>query len=202
MFLRLRPHVGRTLLNRSKLRAIPVLIALCTGLFLSAQPAHAEIVSNGACTLDVTFTFTAPPTVGGTVGYTVRVNPLTSSCTMDSGATVPADALGSAGAGNGGTSVSGCGVLGGIGPWSEGFAGYEPTIWDGTHVVAGTWLGATMYVNSTPGGSYLNFNSVILLTPSPSDPTGNLNKMKTCEAGGTVTSIKMLGVQVFNDPPL
>lgn len=203
MLERPRLRVGHALLRKPRLRAVPVLVALTAGLLLSGQPAHAELVTNGACTLHLTFTFTAPPTVGGTVGYNVDAYPTDSSCTLVPSREVStAEVAGSAAAGSGGTSLSRCGVLGGIGSWTEDFAGYSATFWNGTHVVAGTWLGATMYVNSTPGGSALNFNSVILLTPDPSEPTANANAIKTCASGGAVTSIKMLGVQIFNDPPL
>lgn len=163
--------------------------------------AGATVVVNGVCTLDMTFTFTSSPTLlGSSPGYTISVDETNSGCTLDTLQSIPVDGSGSAAAGSGGTSLSRCGVLAGIGPWNQSFEGKAPAVIGGTHVVSGTWESATMVVTGFPGHTLTYFTGVIELAPHPDEPLANAGKTNTCANGGSVSSIRMLGVQVFNDP--
>lgn len=46
------------------------------------------------------------------------------------------------------------------------------------------------------------FTGVIELTPHPDEPPANAHKVAACATGGNVISIRMLGLQIFNDPVL
>lgn len=184
---------------RGRLAAVG-LLALATSM-VWVSSAGATVLVNGVCTLDMTFTFSSSPTLlGSSPGYTISVNETNSGCTLDTLDEIPVDASGSAAAGSGGTSLAKCSVLAGVGPWNQSFEGKAPAVFDGSHVVSGTWEGATMVVTGYPGHALTYFTGVIELVPHPSEPLVNAGKTNTCVNGGSVLSIRMLGVQVFNDP--
>jgi hypothetical protein len=161
--------------------------------------AHAFVI-NGACELDMTFSFSSSPTLTGSAPvYTVSIDPDSSECTLDTLDVVSTSGDGTSAPETGGTSLVHCGVLAGRGTWDQGFEDVAPDLMDGFHVVGGTWTKATMVVSSIP---LTTFTGTIELTPHPDEPLVNAYKVESCRNGDSVTSIRMLGVQVFNDPTL
>jgi hypothetical protein len=193
--------VGVSLLTTRRARTAALLAVVSAwGLLAGATPAHAETVQNGTCDLDLTVTFYGQPTLlGASPGYRIMINSSKSTCDWIPLEPMTTNGSGSAGAGEGGTSLAKCGVLAGIGPWNQTFSAVDP-VWDGTHVLAGTWLGATMIVTAHPNGPATKFTSVFALAPA--DPAEVAGQLQTCAAAGTVTSIHMIGRQVWNDPDL
>lgn len=188
-------------------RVLTVLVAAVVWLLAVPYPAaRADVLVNGVCSLDLTITFGNPkPTLTVESPYTITIDSAStwSWCKLDTlVSTTLVEGTGSTSLGD---SESRCGVLAGQGTWAQGF-GNGPTdpapMADGMHVVAGTWLGATMVVSGIPGNGPLRFTGVIELVPHPEQPLANAYKLDTCRSGGNVTSLRMLGVQVFNDPLL
>jgi hypothetical protein len=70
---------------------------------------------------------------------------------------------------------------------------------DGTHVVVGTWLHATMVVSTYPN-ELIRMTGVVELVPV--DVVDTLTKIQACLNGADVNQIFMKGVEVFNDPTL
>lgn len=173
-------------------------------LTMASPSARADLI-NGLCKLDLTFTFSSPPSLTGTSPYTIAIDKFSawSGCTLDTLESPPfVEGGGSASAAQ---SLASCGVLAGTGSWEQGFGTSDqspPAVTNGSHNVAGTWLHATMVVSGTPGNPLTRFTGVIELIPHPEQPLANAYKLDTCRSGGNVTSLRMLGVQVFNDPLL
>lgn len=187
-------------------RVLTVLVAAVVWLLAVPYPAaRADVLVNGVCSLDLTITFGNPkPTLTDESPYTITINSGStwSWCKLDTlDSTTLVQGGGSTSAVD---SLSSCGVLAGRGTWAQGF-GNGPTdpapMNNGMHVVAGTWLGATMVVSGIPGNGLLRFTGVIELVPHPDVPLANAYAIDTCRTG-PVNSIRMLGVQVFNDPLL
>lgn len=186
---------------------VTVVVAVVIWLSAVAYPSAraADALVNGVCSLDLTITFGDPkPTLTDESSpYTITIDSGStwSWCKLDTlGSTTLVEGTGSTSVGD---SESRCGVLTGQGTWAQGF-GNGPTdpapMNNGMHVVAGTWLGATMVVSGIPGNGPLTFTGVIELVPHPDVPLANAYAINTCRTGGVVNSIRMLGVQVFNDP--
>lgn len=186
---------------------LTVLVAAVIWLLAVPYPsARATVLVNGVCSLDLTIAFGDPkPTLTDESPYTITINSGStwSWCKLDT--LVPTTLVQGGGSTIAGDSLSSCGVLAGQGTWAQGFGPNEtdPNAFNGgMHVVAGTWLGATMVVSGIPGNGLLRFTGVIELVPHPDVPLANAYAIDTCRAGETVNSIRMLGVQVFNDPLL
>src|SRR5438552_876450 len=93
VLFRLGRHLEFPLLRRVRCLAMVVAVAIAGALILPGASAHASL-TNGACTLDLTFSFvngspTAP--TGTSPGYTVSVNQANSSCTRDNLDPLPVD---------------------------------------------------------------------------------------------------------------
>lgn len=187
-------------LMRKRRQAATLLAVMSISLIAFSSPsANADLI-NGVCKLDMTFTFTAPPMLTDYVGYTITIDEDNSYCILDTLVPTPlVRASGSAAAFSGGTSLAKCGVLAGVGRWDQSFGGAVPSVIGGSHLVSGTWLGATMIVTGFPI-TLATFTGTIELTPHPDAPIANANQVDLCRSGGNVASIRMLGVQVFNDP--
>jgi hypothetical protein len=176
-------------------------VAALSILTHQAAPAHAEIIFNGVCLLNLQFSFpsTQPTVTGPASPYTFGTTP-GSSCTMDNlEPTAGVGFWGSAAAGQGGITNARCGVLAGNGPFNQTWGGSLPSVGDGTHVVVGTWLHATMVVSALPTEP-IRMTGVVELVPT--DVVDTLTKLQTCLNGGDVNQIFMKGVEVFNDPTL
>lgn len=183
-----------------KQASIALLIALMLAIAISS-PAKADLI-NGVCTLDMTISFDSPPTLTDTSPYTISIDETSdwSECKLDT--LDPTPLVEGGGSANALQSLASCGVLAGTGTWWQGFGaggGAPPPMLNGSHRVAGTWLHATMVVSSNVVGV---FTGVIELVPHPDYPLANALAIDTCSSDEAVESIRMLGVQVFNDPEL
>ena len=201
MLVRRRRDVGQDLLNRLGLRRSLAALIVALGIVaLQAAPAHAD-VTNGFCDLNMRFAFpaTKPTLTGAAAPYTFGLLP-GSSCTLQDLSRTPSVTMtGSAAAGEGGITLARCGVLAGNGEFNQAWGGEIPLVDNGTHVVVGTWLHATMVVTAFPPDP-IRMTGVIELVPL--DLVATLQAIQTCLNNGNVPEIRMRGVEVFNDPIL
>lgn len=178
-----------------------IVVALVIGSLLTGigPVAHADLIA-GVCTFDLTITFSSTPTLTGpAVGYTLSES--NSSCDVPLYGNTTTTIGASAGAGSGGLSLSRCGVLAGSGSWDQIWNDFLTPAVGGSHVLAGTWLKATIVSTSYPSsGGLTKLASVTELVPEPGAPTANAAAAASCASGGTVSSIKFLAIQTFEDP--
>lgn len=180
-------------------RVIVVAVALASVLTAIGPVAQADLIA-GVCTFDLTIKFSSTPTLKGpAVGYTISDS--NSSCDVPLFGSTTTTIGASAGAGNGGLSLSRCGVLAGSGSWDQSWNDFLTPVVGGSQVLAGTWLQATIVSSSYPGtGGVTKLASVTELVPEPSAPTANATAAASCALGGAVSSIEFLGIQTFEDP--
>ncbi len=186
------------------LRKIVVIVATLAGLFAGAPPARASLWS-GTCALDVTFSFSSPvrspnpgsltvttPTYSISVAPAVDLNPLTSTaepCAVTLSGTNPFRST-SVSAG-GSSAFWTCEEANAGGSWNQAWDGSPPSV-SGSHVISGGPNVWTMVVHNSPS---LTFVGTMQLTVHRDDAA----KLAQCELGG-ITSLKMTGVMVFQDP--
>lgn len=164
-----------------------------------ALPASAttNLVSGVCPDIDITITFGLSPTLAGAdADYTISASD--GPCTIRDLETTTTSFSGQTGSGNG-TTLTNCGVLAGIGSWTQTFDSIVPAVEDGTHVISGSWLAATMVVTSHPGDA-TRFQGVFALRAA--DPVATFTAWQRCASLTPlpVTSIRMIGYEVWNDP--
>lgn len=157
---------------------------------LPASPARAELFS-GACLLDMELSLPAASSLTSVTGYSISI--VSGTCATDR---IDQIIQTTGGGGGSGITEALCGNGAGVGGWTQYWSGL-PTV-TGTHVLTGangSWKIVLTNVVAIP-----NFQSVIYATPQPLDldsATGSVS----C-ALGTSKTVRLLGVQVFEDPSL
>lgn len=175
-------------------------LTLAIVVIVSAAPSAKADLINGVCLLDVTIEFDFDPTpTDDSPPYTISIDDAVSWCKLDTLQTTLTGGGGTAGSATGTLSSVQCGILAGTGTWDQEFGGLVPPVVDGAHVVTGTWEAATMVVAST-APDLGRFAGVVELLPHPAELDANATKTADCALGGSVSSVRMLGVQAFTDP--
>jgi hypothetical protein len=181
----------------SILRRIPAIALALVLVTAAATPARADLWS-GACTVRVTLSFRAPvrpplssPNYDLVLTGATDLDPLTSGV-QACARTLSSEAFGNTGGGGSGTATAwSCGGTLGRGPWHQGFGAEGPPAFSGTHILTGTWGAWTLHVQS----STLNVVGVAELALQAAEAT----KTPSC-ATGSLESVTMVGVMVFQDP--
>lgn len=179
---------------RRKVLGVTLALVVVAG---AASPARANLWT-GACALRLTIEFDSavrPPLASPS--YSLRA---TGAADLDvatpgiqpCATTLTGGAFGGTGAGGAGTALAwSCEGTLAIGSWEQSFDDEAPTGFSGTHVLTGAWGAWTLHVQ-TPT---LNVVGVGEFTLDPADAT------KTVGCGvGSVGSVTMVGVLVFQDP--
>lgn len=162
-----------------------------------AAPAGADLWS-GACALRVTVSFRAdvrPPLSSPNYDITASgaadldlTTPGIQSCAH----TLSGEVFGSTAAGgSGNATVWSCAATVARGSWNQSFDAEGPASFSGTHVLTGSWGAWTLHVQSPT----LNVVGVAELALQAAEAV----KTPSC-AAGSLSSVTMIGVLVFQDP--
>lgn len=179
---------------RKKALGVALALLLVAG---AASPARANLWT-GACALRVRLTFDSavrPPVASPS--YDLQALPaadldVTAPGIQPCAVTLSGSTFGTTAAEGSGSALAwSCGGTLGVGSWHQSFDAEGPGGFDGTHVLTGAWGSWTLHVQ-TPS---LNVLGVGELTLDPADAT------KTLGCGvGSIDSVSMIGVLVFQDP--
>lgn len=157
------------------------------------MPTSSADIWTGSCALTLKFSFDSPvrsvtAKVLTAPGYAISATAGTCVVSLDF-----LNPLRSTSIGGGGSSVMWtCESVLGSGSWDQSWSPDPPAV-SGFHILSGSWGAWTLVVND---GS-LNFAGTISLTLHPLDAA----KTVQCVTSG-ITSVRMTGVMVFEDPRL
>lgn len=179
-----------------KPRLLGALLALLlvTG---GATPARAALWS-GTCAVQVTIAFRAPlrpplsaPNYDISAGGAADLDPTTGGM-QPCARTLSTEVFGTTAAGGSGHAIAwSCGTTLATGSWEQGFGAEGPAPFSGSHVLTGSWGAWTLAIHSTE----LNVIAVGELALQASEA----GKTRSC-ATGSLESVTMVGVLVFQDP--
>lgn len=174
-------------------RRIPLVAALLLLIPLAA-PAEAGIWT-GSCPVSVQVSFNSPIRLADThPGYSISMSSfLPDTCVVTLDPLAPLRSTG--GGGNGSSTLWSCSSVLASGSWSQSWTGdtSNPPSVSGSHVITGTWDDWVLEIVNPS----LSFTGVAHLRLAPIEQLKTLN----C-ATGSVSSISMVGVLVFQDPEL